>query len=323
MRDLVELRHFFKRAEEEDLVLCTIVGKTGSSYRALFAKKLISLQKQDSCGLLSGGCLEKEIEEAARECVGQLPFVRSFSTLSEEDRLMGYQKGCAGVIDVLFEKIPRRPDLMDLYLPYGDEVRAAGVRIHLDSKNLGERVFVSKCDMAVDIPETLIEPWATPIALTVVGCGADADPYLELSKALGWSVRFVDYRRDLARQDRFAASDNVKPELVAREKIADSLVEGPRSAVVLMTHNFEADLHIYSGLLNKKFGYLGCVGPRRRYDLLKKDLKNFFDKEPDPDWESRVVNAPPGITSANHSPAEIALSIVADIQLKLGSSSYE
>jgi xanthine dehydrogenase accessory factor len=318
MKDLVELRRFFRRTESEDLVLCTIVRKAGSSYRDVFAKKLISLSTFDAYGLLSGGCLEREIENTARQNQELLPVIKTFSTLNEEDRLLGYQKGCAGEIDILFEKIPRDPRLVDLYFPYGSNADAPGVAISLEPSTLGKRKFIQEPQLGDEY--TLVEPWTTPVQLSVIGCGADADPYLELAQTLGWSVRFIDYRSDLAHPGRFAG--DVQPELIPLTEIAACLQEGPKSAVVLMTHSFESDLHIYSGLLEKNFAYLGCVGPRRRYDLLKSDLKEFFNLSPSLEWEQRVVKAPPGITPAEHTPTDIAFSIVADIQIRLGSTAH-
>ena len=102
MRDLVELRAFCElHQNDEGLVMCTLVRKSGSSYRSVGAKKLVASNGKN-CGLLSGGCLEGSIEKAARERKHEMPFIESFSTLSDEDRLMGYQVGCQGVIDILF-----------------------------------------------------------------------------------------------------------------------------------------------------------------------------------------------------------------------------
>lgn len=320
MKDLLELRKFYNKTLTEDLVLCTLVRKTGSSYRNVFAKKLVSVDTKTTVGLLSGGCIEKEIEDLAIDDFNKLPFIKTFNTLSEEDRLMGYQKGCAGIIDILFEHVPKDLDSKDLYLPFGTEPKAENVSISLKPESLGRRHFVTQdiASLTLEYSENLIfEPWHKPIELTVIGCGADADPYLELSKTLGWAVRFIDYRSDLARPDRFR-DEYVEAEHIPLDKIATSVKEGADTAVILMTHSFESDLHIFSDLIEKNIGYLGCVGPRRRYELLKKDLKTHFDKTPSEEWESRVVKAPPGITPANHTPVEIAFSIMADIQVRLG-----
>ena len=73
MKDLLNIREFISERRNEELVLCTLVRKVGSSYRAVGAKKVISLSG-GSIGLLSGGCLEASIEKTAREKFDEMPF---------------------------------------------------------------------------------------------------------------------------------------------------------------------------------------------------------------------------------------------------------
>lgn len=270
MRDLLEMRSFIEQSlVDDELVLCTLVSKKGSSYRGVGAKKVISL-KGTSCGLLSGGCLEGSIEKTAREELSRMPFVKSFSTLAEEDRLMGYQTGCQGVIDILFEKISINTELNQL-LPYD------------------------------------------PVELYVVGCGADAPAYRDLGRALGWNLYFLDYRSDLAKTAHFPGE---KVQCLPLSKIAERIPQGRRVAVILMTHNYEADLEILRGIKNHRIGYLGCLGPAARYEKLKSDLLHFYSENVGSEIES-VVSAPCGLFPHSQSPHEIALSVIAEIQGKL------
>jgi Uncharacterized MobA-related protein len=278
MRDLLDIRKFiFEASPQDQLVLCTLIKKTGSSYRQVGAKKLVSLSGE-SRGLLSGGCLEGAIERAARENWDRMPFTESFSTLSEEDRLMGYQTGCQGIIEILFEQVPARTENI-----------------------LGWKSQIDKM-----IPYN-------PIRLIVLGCGADAPPFAGLAQELGWDLRFIDYRSDLAKPDNFSYG---RVELIPLTDIPAHIPEGRNVAVVLMTHNYEADLEILRGLRNHHLGYLGCLGPHARYEKLKEDLQNFHEVSLSKDIQ-RVVSAPAGIFSHSSSPSEISLSIVAQIQEQL------
>ncbi|RYZ75590.1 MAG: XdhC family protein, partial [Proteobacteria bacterium] len=145
MKELKELKEFYDANFESDLVLCTLVRKSGSSYRGLAAKKLITIADGQSCGLLSGGCLEGDIVRSACESKS-FPFIKSFSTLGEEDRLMGYQTGCTGVVEILFEKLPAKErtsdgnayekNVIDLYLPFGNRAQVVGVKVDLRSSSL-------------------------------------------------------------------------------------------------------------------------------------------------------------------------------------------
>jgi molybdenum cofactor cytidylyltransferase len=275
MRDLLDIRKFIVEAPpQERLALCTLTKKVGSSYRGVGAKKLVSLSGS-SCGLLSGGCLEASIEKTARERWHEMPFTESFSTLSEEDRLLGYQTGCQGLIEILFQQVPLRGD---------------------DALEWKEK-----------IDELL--PY-DPIKLVLIGCGADAQAYRFMGRELGWQLHFIDYRRDLAQAEHFP---DERVDYLPLKEIPAHIPEGDRTAVVLMTHNYEADLEILRGLKNHRLGYLGCLGPAIRYQKLKNDLWKLYDEKVS-DHLDRVAHAPAGIFSHSSSPSEIALSILAQIQ---------
>src|SRR5262249_39893917 len=96
-------------------------------------------------------------------------------------------------------------------------------------------------------------------------------------------------------------------------ELADYVPEGDQTAVVLMTHNYDADLRILNALRTKKLAYLGCLGPRERFEQLKQDLYKEYGARLSPDFEARV-HAPAGMFSRGRFPEEIALSIVAQIQ---------
>jgi len=117
VKDILNIRQFLtEKIASDRLVLCTITGKRGSSYRTTGARKIIALNGGSS-GLLSGGCLEASIEKAARERFDELPFTMTFDMLSDDDRLLGYQTGCQGAIDVLFEAVPRNA-VIDELIPF-------------------------------------------------------------------------------------------------------------------------------------------------------------------------------------------------------------
>ena len=315
MRDLLDVQNFILQSDpEETLVLCTIVKKQGSSYRGLGAKKIVSATS--SCGLLSGGGLEVAIEKSARERISEMPLIDSFNTLAEEDRLLGYQTGCQGVIDILFEVLPSRltpgaQEKIDQALLFGEQERFAGVQVKLEGENLGQRIPL---DPKSKIEEKVfIERWVKPVELIIIGCGADAPAYQSFAKALGWSLRFVDYRRDLARTEVFPGA---RVDCVPLKNLASVIPQGSTVAVVLMTHNYEADLEILRALRFHKLGYVGCHGSLSRFQRLQKDMFKFYG-ETIPSYFLDSVSAPAGMFPHSRSPSEVALSVVSEIQEKV------
>jgi len=272
MREVQELRQFCLSHSDQDLILCTIVDKKGSSYRSTGAQKIVA-RGGGSAGFLTGGCLEGAIDEAARETTPQEIQTLWFSTASDEDRLLGYQTGCQGQIEVRFECLPNSwtEDLLASFFPLN------------------------------------------PLRLIVIGAGADARPLIEIAGTLGWEVQILDYRKNLLADFRHLG----ERALTCRtEEIAAKIPAGPRTAVILQTHNYEADLEILRPLVGLPLGYLGCVGPHKRWERLQEDLLNMHHVAVPAEWK-KVVHAPAGIFARSQNPTDVALSIVAQIQEKL------
>lgn len=310
MRDLKNIQKFWHDHAASDKALCTIIGKNGSGYRGLGAKKLI-LKTGETCGYLSGGCLEGDIIRTAMDRWDEMPFIESFSTMSDEDRLMGYQTGCAGIIDILFERLPNEVSDMHLYLPYGDRNDVGGIAVSLHEQNLGQRTITTE-RAAGD--HTFIEPWIKPLNLYVLGCGGNANPIAELAPSLGWDVTFLDYRDG----NIIDNNPDVISKIIPLSQFGENVRQGARTAIIVMTHNYEADLDIIGQLNGKQFGYIGFVGPKKRFDQLCEDSKNIHQIEIDPTWASHV-HAPAGLHKAR-TPEDIAFSIIAQIQFGIMTS---
>ena len=308
MRDLKDLKNYYLSNSDKELMLCTIVKKSGSGYRGIGAKKIIQ-KDGNASGYLSGGCLEGDIIRTATEKWNEAPFIQSFSTMSDEDRLMGYQTGCAGIIEILFEHLPKDASCINEYLPYGipQDIKAVGVSIAHDT--MGQRHVYPNVPHSSD--SLFIDPWVAPLEVFVIGCGANARPFAELAPPLGWNVTFIDYRQSY----NVPETDDVRSIVLPLKEIGNSVSEGPRSAVIVMTHNYEADLDIVGQLNKKKFGYIGCVGPRKRFDQILHDLKTLKGIVLDEDWV-KGVHAPAGLKQGR-SPEDIAFSIIAEIQFGL------
>lgn len=126
-----------------------------------------------------------------------------------------------------------------------------------------------------------VEP---PLRLLIIGSGPDSDALRAHAILLGWDAVLIAAITELA------------------------LALDQRTAVVIATHNFGRDAAALRYLLPLGLPYVGLVGPRRRRDELLLDvvdsgatmLSGFF--------------APAGLHLAAEAPAEIALSIVAEIQ---------
>ena len=151
----------------------------------------------------------------------------------------------------------------------------------------------------------LVEP---PLALTVCGAGPDAEPLVTLAANLGWTPVVFDHRAAFARPERFPAAARVVTG--AREEFAAAVPPRAGEVAVLMTHSYPTDLTYLEQLAPRHLRYIGVLGPRRRLERL---LEELGDRAP----ATAALYGPAGLDIGADTPAEIALSIVAEIRAVL------
>lgn len=119
-------------------------------------------------------------------------------------------------------------------------------------------------------------------AVVVFGGGPDVEPLVRLGGQVGWRVEVVTTRDpvDLSGYD----------------------------AAVVMTHNFPRDAEILPRLLASPVAYIGLLGPKSRGDELLAETGAVPDAR---------IHSPVGLDIGGETPAEIALSIVAEVQAVL------
>jgi xanthine/CO dehydrogenase XdhC/CoxF family maturation factor len=90
-----------ERAAGRALALAVLVHTAGSTYRKPGALLLIA-QSGEYAGLLSGGCLESDLAERAREVIetGRARFI-TYDLRDERDLVWGLGLGCEGVMRIL------------------------------------------------------------------------------------------------------------------------------------------------------------------------------------------------------------------------------
>lgn len=88
LRELNRFKNFIRQFADQSLVLAQVESTQGSTYRKKGAIKIVA-DNGESVGLISGGCLEKEIVEKALSLVSPQE-VHMFDSSDSQDRLFGY-----------------------------------------------------------------------------------------------------------------------------------------------------------------------------------------------------------------------------------------
>jgi len=327
--------------ENQDAVLATVVHVTGSAYRRPGARMLM-LPDGTRVGSISGGCLEGDVSQKAWWLTeDNKPALRVYDTMSEEDIVWEFGLGCNGIIQVLLERLgtgsarAAMEFLEQCRAAKTDAVVCTVIRANgAGAPEVGDRLFVvsgqvqggtlagspaeaallSHCERTalerrgrlarLENCEVFVEWAGQPLPLVIIGAGHDAIPLVNIAKQIGWHVTVADGRPAYAKASRFPTADRVVH--IRPDDTLESLEIGPRTAVVLMTHNYPQDGKLLKRILPKSPRYLGLLGPKARTTRLFKELDLAIDEG--------ALNAPVGLDIGADTPETIALSIAAEIQ---------
>jgi xanthine dehydrogenase accessory factor len=161
----------------------------------------------------------------------------------------------------------------------------------------------------------LLEPQAVCGALVIAGAGHCARALAKLAQECGWHVTVLDERAELLAD--FPASQRLaRP---APEYIASRTWHGDE-ALVLMNRNHELDRDaLEAALLAGGMGYLGMIGSRRKVRQVFEELAaRGIDSA-----QLARVRAPVGLEIGADSPAEIAVSVMAEMLAALRGGSAQ
>ena len=347
MRELRDVVDAWSDRRGETFVLGTVVDVAGSSYRKPGARMLVH-RDGSRVGLISGGCLERDVVRRAFEWTADGPRTVLFDTRSQELHTGGpYGTGCEGIVKLLLERVEPgaespmpvlaqllgdrestvsatifaadgAPDLVARRVTGGEgaattddlpESVAAELRAVLDEASDWSRPKTVTFEAADIEAKALVEPLRPPIELVIFGAGDDVRPVAALADDLGWDLRIADAHPSLATADRFPQARRIvcEPPAIA----VDKLTIGPRSHVLLMTHDFDADAVLLPELLETDAPFVGLLGPRSRTRRLMKRLR-ADGRLPEPDALDRL-QTPLGLHLGGEAPSEVALSIVSAV----------
>jgi xanthine dehydrogenase accessory factor len=156
----------------------------------------------------------------------------------------------------------------------------------------------------------LIEPQLPAHRLLIVGGGHCARALAKLAAECGFFVTALEDREDILEKCESAHCRLVDP---APDYIAKSNWD-KNDAIVIVSRHYNIDREALAAALRKGgAGYIGMIGSRRKvlqvYDQLKEDGVTA--------GQLSAVYAPIGLDIGSDSPAEIAVSIVAEILMVL------
>ncbi len=330
----------------ETVATATVVSVKGSVPREVGAKMIIHPEGRH-VGTVGGGCGEHEVILAGLDVIrtGRPQMVRV--DLSEEISMESLGV-CGGVMDVFVERWTLEetpPELLNALkqrsVTLVTVVRAEGVFADALCRRaviweLGQNVK-TRGDLGLDVLEVqavdvarhvlqtrrseLIDVGAKdghaqlfaevqhcPPTLLIVGAGHIALPLAQLGKMCDFYVVVLDDRAGFANEERFPLADRI---IVAPFEAA--LREFPLDEdtyIVLVTRGHQHDVACLLEVLDQPTVYIGMIGSRRRVRAVFQLLE---EEKGIPRGRFERVHSPIGLDIGSETPAEIALSIMAEI----------
>jgi xanthine dehydrogenase accessory factor len=155
-----------------------------------------------------------------------------------------------------------------------------------------------------------IEPVTAPHTLLVVGAGHVGKALAELAKWAGFRVILCDDRPEFCSESVVAGLDQYV--VCAPAEIVSHVRIDQRTYVAAVTRGLPVDEKLLPALLATEAAYIGLIGSRRRWTLTAQMLRERFAIS---DEDIRRIHAPIGLEIEAETPAEIAISILAEITM--------
>lgn len=162
----------------------------------------------------------------------------------------------------------------------------------------------------------LVESTATPARLLIYGANDFSAALAQAGALLGRHVTVCDARPVFATEARHPGAHEVvlmPPALHLAEEAAGGRIDA-RTAVVVLTHDPRVDLPVLDRALRSDLAYVGAMGSRVTHEKRMQELRSGGL----PEELLARLHSPIGLDLGARTPAEVAVSILAEIILEEG-----
>ncbi|MGR3494289.1 XdhC family protein [Citreimonas sp.] len=294
-------------------VLATVTQTWGSAPRRVGAQLAISGEGAIE-GSVSGGCVEGAVIVEALEAL-ESGETRELEFGVSDDDAFAVGLACGGTIKVLVEPVggampegllrdlvaaraARRPVAYVVDLDTGDR--------RLDETGHDARFRLDRSGFEEDAPRIFVAIHNPPLRLIVVGGVHIAQALLPMARIAGYDPVIVDPREAFASAERFPDTRLLHD---WPDDALDALAPDTRTALVLLTHDPKLDDPALHRALRSGCFYIGALGSTRTHAKRVARLTEAGFAED----EIARIHAPVGLDLGAASPAEIAVSVIAQM----------
>ena len=287
----------------KQVALATVIHTWGSSPRPP-GSLLVMNNDGQFVGSVSGGCVEQELVERYRcdEIGKPFPTKVDFGV----DRLQAGRLGlpCGGRLELLIEQLASAEQL-EMLLAHIHENKLVARHVCLKTGAVRLQSGDQHAELSVS-DEAVIKVFGPTWHLLLVGDGQLARYLATMARLLNYRVTICDPRDEFA--DPFPLADITYTRQMPDDAVR-TLANQPRTAVVTLAHDPRQDDLALTAALECETFYLGALGSVRSAAARRKRLLEMgFTTE-----QIERLHGPAGLAIGSKRPAEIALSILAEI----------
>lgn len=159
----------------------------------------------------------------------------------------------------------------------------------------------------IDETDFFVEIYVKNPQLIILGGGHVSQPVAKIGKMLGFHVTVMDDREEFVTKERFPDADRLIQGTY--EEIPEKIPVYENAYYVIVTRGHLGDSASARQIVKRPYVYLGMIGSRNKVKLTReKLLREGFTED-----QLNTIHAPIGLPIGGHMPAEIAVSITAEI----------
>jgi xanthine dehydrogenase accessory factor len=283
--------------------LATVVKTWGSAPRPIGAM-LVIRDDGHVMGSVSGGCVEDDLIERvkAHQMAGGKPEIVTYGVTAEQAARFGLP--CGGTLQLVLEPVKAESQLRELLATIERHELVARTlemesgRVKLEAGRWSDVLeFDGKTLKSVHGPR-----WR----LLIIGAGQTSRFLAQMAQALDYQVTVCDPREEYADEWNLPGAALVRgyPDDVVLQMNPD-----PHLAVVAVTHDPKLDDAALTEALKSPAFYVGALGSKLNNDKRRARLADFDLSAA----EISRLHGPVGLKIGSRTPAEIAISILAEI----------
>ncbi len=309
----------------EPLVLVTVIASSGATPRGAGARMLVGKEGR-ICGTIGGGAVEYRSQQIAAKVLEDKTSLGHDFTLTKDD-VQNLGMICGGACNVFFHYLPagdthtitlcekaeaqfQKGSNLWLLTQLGEEGKMG-----LYSDSLGFwGIPVSEELKLSRHPERLGDLFAEQINVSgrvyVFGGGHVAQELVPVLAHVGFRCVVMDDREEFTKKGLFPGAEEVI--CGDLQNIGDYMTIGNDDYVCVMTRGHAYDTVVQAQVLKCRPTYCGVIGSAFKAAGVRKTLKEEYGLL---DEELDLVTTPIGLNIKGETPAEIAISIAAQMIL--------